>query len=93
MLISNFMRTTLHGVESLYPDFSPYVAKYGDNGGAKSKAELETYFGRYRLRDPVARLVKGLSTASEQVIRKALPEDTAMFRAAKRIYHHLSRRG
>lgn len=93
MLIGNFMRTTLHGLESLYPNFSPYVAKYADNGGAKSKAELETYFGHYRLRDPIARIVKGLSTASEQVIRKTLPENTAMFRAAKRIYYNLSRRG
>ena len=44
LLIGNFMKTTLHGDVGLYPDFSPYVAKYADNGGAKSKAELRSYF-------------------------------------------------
>ena len=47
MLIGNFMRTTLHGVDGLYPHFTPYVAKYADNAGAKSKAELRSYFGHY----------------------------------------------
>src|SRR5262249_41356244 len=36
LLIGNFMKTTLHGRfegdRALYPDFTPYVAKYGDNG-------------------------------------------------------------
>jgi len=45
LLIGNYMRTTLHNVESLYPDFTPYVAKYADNGGAKTKRELTRYFG------------------------------------------------
>src|SRR6516162_6219535 len=31
LLIGNFMRTTLYNVESLYPRFTPYVPKYGDN--------------------------------------------------------------
>ena len=28
------MKTKLINVPSLYPDFTPYVAKYGDNGMA-----------------------------------------------------------
>jgi len=92
LLIGNFMRTTLHGVDSLYPHFSPFVAKYADNGGAKSKAELGSYFGHYFLRDPVARIVKHLATSSEQVLRKALPENSAMFREAKRLYYSLASR-
>ncbi|MGC2203188.1 MAG: hypothetical protein WA633_23990, partial [Stellaceae bacterium] len=47
MLIGNFMRTTLHNVHDLYPYFTPYVAKYADNGGAKTKRELAAYFGHY----------------------------------------------
>jgi len=92
LLIGNFMRTTLHGVD-LYPHFSPFVAKYADNGGAKTKAELGSYFGHYFLRDPVARIVKHLATSSEQVLRKALPENSAMFREAKRLYYNLASRG
>jgi hypothetical protein len=48
LLIGNFIKTTLHGkVSSLYPDFSPYVAKYGDNGLAYSEEDLERYFRYY----------------------------------------------
>lgn len=92
LLIGNFMRTTLHGVDSLYPHFSPFVAKYADNGGAKTKAELGSYFGHYFLRDPAARIVKHLATSSEQVLRTALPENSAMFREAKRLYYSLASR-
>jgi hypothetical protein len=35
-------------MRSLYPDFTPYVAKYGDNGRAFSVAELNDYFQSYR---------------------------------------------
>jgi hypothetical protein len=48
LLIGNFIKTTLHGkVSSLYPDFSPYVAKYGDNGLAYSEEDLDRYFRYY----------------------------------------------
>lgn len=56
LLIGNFMKTTLHGKwktkseNCLYPDFSPYVGKYADGGGAKSKKELARYFGEYKQR-------------------------------------------
>ena len=87
LLIGNFMRTTLHNVEGLYPHFTPYVAKYADNGGAKSKQEVEAYFGHYYMRDPIAHTLKRFSTASETVVRRTLPEDSKMFRAAKRLYY------
>lgn len=49
LLIGNFVKTVLHGgVRSLYPDFTPYVAKYGDNGRAFSVDELHDYFQAYR---------------------------------------------
>jgi len=53
LLIGNFMKTTLHGIwereapQALYPDFTPFVAKYADNGGARSSAELREYFEAY----------------------------------------------
>jgi len=87
LLIGNYMRTTLHNVEDLYPHFTPYVAKYADNGGAKSKRELITYFGHYYMRDPIAHSLKRLSSGSEMVLRKAVPDDSAMFRLAKRAYY------
>lgn len=91
LLIGNFMKTTLHGVESLYPDFSPYVAKYADNGSAKTKAELRRYFLHYFLRDPVASTLKAISTTSEQMLR-AFPADSALFRQAKKVYYQIGAR-
>lgn len=56
LLISNFATATLHGdwatppEAALYPDFTPFVAKYGDNGGARTEAELRAYFREYESR-------------------------------------------
>jgi hypothetical protein len=56
ILIGNFTRTTLHGPWprpapfALYPDFNPFVTKYGDNGGARTKDELRRYFAEYQRR-------------------------------------------
>ena len=44
LLIGNFMKTTLINCKSLYPNFSPYVAKYGDNGYSKTDNQLKNYF-------------------------------------------------
>jgi hypothetical protein len=94
LLIGNYMRTTLHRGASLYPHFTPYVAKYGDNGGARSTTELAAYFGHYYLRDPLARTLKLFVTGSEMAVRAVLPVDSAAFRYAKRAYYDLaSRRG
>lgn len=49
LLIGNYVRTTLHGAwehpgaEALYPHFTPFVTKYGDNGRSFSPAELRAY--------------------------------------------------
>jgi hypothetical protein len=56
LMIGNFTKTTLHGpwerqgTLALYPDFIPFVTKYGDNGGAHTRAELAAYFSEYRRR-------------------------------------------
>ena len=47
--------------------------------------ELRAYFGHYFMRDPVAHTLKHFVTGSEMVLRKALPEESAMFRVAKLI--------
>ena len=48
LLIGNFMKIKLINVPSLYPNFTPYVTKYGDNGLAKSERELKKYFQYYK---------------------------------------------
>jgi len=54
ILIGNFCITTLHGdwhgkqnAEALYPDFTPFVTKFGDNGCAWTGAEIRRYFEEY----------------------------------------------
>ena len=89
LLIGNYMRTTLYNTEGLYPHFTPYVAKYADNGGAKTMRELGMYFNHYFMRDPIAHTLRHFVNGSEMVVRKTLPEGSAMFRAAKRIYYGL----
>ncbi len=56
LMIGNFTRTTLLGdwkskwSDALYPDFNPFVTKFGDNGGARTRAELRAYFAEYQRR-------------------------------------------
>ena len=56
LMIGNFTKTTLHGpwprqgTLALYPDFIPFVTKFGDNGGAHTRDELAAYFAEYRRR-------------------------------------------
>ncbi|MEM7305902.1 MAG: MBL fold metallo-hydrolase [Planctomycetota bacterium] len=56
LLIGNFTKTTVHGdwpdvgAGALYPDFNPFVTKYGDNGGAYTPDELRAYFAEYHRR-------------------------------------------
>ena len=56
LLIGNFTKTTVHGDwgdfagGALYPDFNPFVTKYGDNGGAYTPDELKAYFAEYHRR-------------------------------------------
>ena len=54
LLIGNFTKTTLHGdwggkrgTAALYPDFDPFLTKFGDNGGAYTPDELRAYFAEY----------------------------------------------
>ena len=89
LLIGNYMRTTLYNVHDLYPHFTPYVAKYADNGGAKTMPELRAYSGHYFMRDPVAHALKHFIDGGEMVLRNALPERSAIFRVAKRAFYSI----
>jgi hypothetical protein len=99
LLIGNFMKVTLHGDAELYPDFSPFLAKYGDNGGARTRAELARYFQIYRDRDWLsffrdqldARWVRPLQANVATAMRRALGGDSVVFRAAKSAYHGVRR--
>jgi hypothetical protein len=86
LMIGNFMKTTLHGSARLYPGFTPYVAKYGDNGGAESKQELDQYFHHYRSQDTLGYALRRIEAGTEDLIRKLVPENSLVFKAAKNLF-------
>ena len=75
LLIGNFMKTTLHGAweVTLGRGFTPFVAKYADNGRAARLQELRRYFDTYEERAALYRQVgqadQDLVSLSEMVTR------------------------
>ncbi len=76
LLIGNFMKTTLHGAwppTRLYPDFSPWVARLADQGGARRRSEVARYVEAYRRRAPLEHarraLLESLRLAAGQRLR------------------------
>ncbi len=91
LLIGNFVKTILHGeVRSLYPDFTPYVAKYGDNGRAFSDAQLRDYFAYYRHASGFQGWLDRARVDSSRRIRALLLPNRRLYLAARRIYRYLS---
>ena len=89
LLIGNFMKTTLHGrtaARGLYPDFSPYVAKYADNGRAKSAAELNEYFRRYRRRTGWDYARHRIEQRTARMVRPAFDPGHPMFKLLTRAW-------
>jgi hypothetical protein len=89
LLIGNFMRTTLHGTRdptALYPHVTPYVAKYADNGEARSEEELAAYFAAYRRRAPLDFTRHRAEQRAVDVVRRALPRGSGRYRAARAVY-------
>ena len=89
LLIGNFMKTTLHGDwhnNTLYPYFTPYVAKYADNGKAKTKTQLKKYLKQYKQKSPIEFIYHCFERESEELIRKYIGTNTKAFEWAKKFY-------
>ena len=87
LLIGNFMRTTLVGnwpKSGLYPDFTPFVGKYSDNGRAKSLDELRAYFDDYRHRAPLDYLMHRLQHHVSQTVKSRIDADSEPYRLAQK---------
>jgi len=89
LLIGNFMKTTLHGDwynDTLYPYFTPYVAKYADNGKAKTKTQLKSYLKQYRNKSPIEFIYHCFVRESEELVRRHIGANTKAFEWAKKFY-------
>ena len=84
ILIGNFAKFELLNVPSLYPDFNPYVTKYGDNGTARNKDELKEYFDYYKL-NSADYWFDFLKLKTEQIIRMNLLEYKKLYSVARSI--------
>ncbi len=71
LLIGNYMKVKLINVTNLYPDFTPYVSKYGDNGFSRSKNELRDYFNYYKF-NSANYWIDFLKLKSEEILRTKL---------------------
>jgi hypothetical protein len=93
LLIGNFMKTTLHGMPSLYaPNFNFFVAKYGDNGGAESKAALRSYLAEYRRRSGAEWFLHILSREAPHVFRRFVRKDGRLYAVARDVYNRTLRK-
>ena len=78
------MKVKLINVPSLYPNFTPYVTKYGDNGLARSKFELEKYFNYYKF-NSANYWLDFLKIKSESIIRSKLEKYKNLYFLARTI--------
>ena len=78
------MKTKLFNVSSLYPDFTPYVAKYGDNGMARTEDELKKYFDYYKFNSPNY-WIDFLKIKSEGIIRAKILKYKSLYFLARSI--------
>ena len=88
ILVGNFAKFELINVPSLYPDFTPYVAKYGDNGNSRSKSELKQYFDYYRL-NSVNYWTDMLRLKTEEIIRTKIMKYKKIYSIARFIKRKL----
>lgn len=90
LMIGNFMKVTVHGEwpqgRPLYPDFTPYVAKYGDNGLAYTRAELREYFAAYRRRAGFDYLRHALEAEAMHRFRQWVGPGNPVWSAARSAY-------
>lgn len=84
VLIGNFMKVQLIDVPSLYPDFTPYVSKYGDNGGARSLKEIKEYFDYYKL-NSANYWFDMLNLKTEEIVRAKLAKNKSIYFLARSI--------
>ena len=95
LLIGNFMKTTMVGQwpkSRLYPDFTPYISKYADNGLAKSKEELELYFKEYRRRAPLDYIRHDAQYRLASVVRARIDSQSPLYQLAHKVWWFIGKK-
>lgn len=92
LLIGNFMKTTLHGVHSLYEgsgNFNYNTTKFGDNGLAETEEEVRKYLAEYKRRAGIEYLMGVLEDKSRDFIVRFAGKESRLYDKLKAIYFHI----
>lgn len=88
LLIGNFMKTTLHGLSSLYDhDVNPIIAKWGDNGRAFTDSDIRAYLDVYRRRAGGEWVRQNLIDRVASPLLGRLRRHGPLFRLGRRVYY------
>jgi hypothetical protein len=95
----NFMKATLHNLDSFYatslsvraPNFDFIVGKYADNGLAETKEELSSYFAEYRKRAGAAWVLHRVVGGGQAVFRRYVRKDSPFYELAADAYRRALR--
>ena len=95
LLIGNFMQTILHGAwpeSKLGRNVTPYIAKYADNGRARTDDELRIYFAEYRRRLGAVRYLRhAIERQAKETLQEHLARDSPALSAITRTYQRMAR--
>ena len=94
LLIGNFMKTTLHGqwsASKLYPDFTPYVARYADNAYCYTQDQIDAYMKEYQKRQPIEYFLHSLEQKTVDLFRKNVSDGSPLLDTARKVYWYSKR--
>jgi hypothetical protein len=75
LLLGNFAKITVHGVDGLAPTLVPSVTRFADLGRAETDAEVEEYLADYRRRSTLSIIGDALQRDSQDRVREFGFED------------------
>lgn len=88
LLIGNFMKTTVHNLDSLYePNFNFIVTKWGDNGRVETEEEYIRYMKHYKRKGLTDIILTEAEKISMKYIRHFIPNDGSFGRAKRFLVH------
>ena len=90
LLIGNFMKTTLHGMENLYHNnFKYIIANWSDNGLVNTEEEFQNYLNAYKLRIGRDFLYYNFLDQSKNLFFRFISNksDSKIYKLSKKIYN------
>jgi hypothetical protein len=92
LLIGNFMKTTLHGISSLYEgsgNFNYNTTKFADNGLAETEEEVRKYLAEYRRRAGIEYLLGVLEDKSKDFVVRFAGNESRLYSKLKSLYFQM----